>query len=235
MADHKAARWNISQKPRDESACGATRSGCRLWRTGVGVRISRVVPVVLAALSLGGCLRDPYVSTATYQTSGSWKIERTHDRIANAPVSSALTTTDASNSNVAFTRPAMMQLMCFIDKPVVNFRFQFKVGTDYNSFIGYRFDEKPGHEIGGKFIANANSVAIEDPADVSRFIADMADSKLLYIRIRSFNAGRTTAEFKVDGAPAAITAAYASCPVKVPPPPSQRPAPQASRSRISSR
>jgi hypothetical protein len=200
----------------------------------VVVRISRVASVALTALSLGGCLRDPYVSTATYQTSGSWKIDRIHDRIANAPISSALTTTEASNSNVAFTRLASMQLMCFIDKPVVNFRFSFKVGTDYNSFIGYRFDEKPGHEIGGKFMANAASVAIEEPADVAQFIAEMTDSKVLYIRIRSFNAGRTTAEFKVDGAPAAIAAAYATCPVKAPPPPPQKPAPQA-RARISSR
>lgn len=192
--------------------------------------------MILVALSLGGCLRDPYVSTARYQASGSWKVDRTHDRITNAPISSALTmTAEASNTNVAFTRPATMELLCFIDKPVVNFRFQFKVGTDYNSFIGYRFDEKPGHEIGGKFIANASSVAIEDPADVARFTSEMADSKVLYIRIRSFNAGRTTAEFKVDGAPAAIAAAYATCPVKAPPQKPQKPMPQAGRARISSR
>jgi hypothetical protein len=198
------------------------------------VRISRVISVILAVLPLGGCLRDPYVSNTAFTHSGSWKIERLHDRIANAPISSALTTAEASNSNVAFTRLASMQLMCFIDKPVVNFRFQFKVGTDYNSFIGYRFDEKPGHEIGGKFMVNAASVAIEEPADVAQFIAEMADSKVLYVRIRSFNAGRTTAELKVDGAPAAIAAAYATCPVKAPPPP-KRPGPQAGRARISSR
>ena len=54
-----------------------------------------------------------------------------------------------------------MQLMCFIDKPVVNFRFSFKVGTDYNSFIGYRFDEKPGHEIGGEILEVGAAVSPE--------------------------------------------------------------------------
>ena len=118
-----------------------------------------------------------------------------------------------------------MQMSCFIDKPVINFRFEFKVGTNYNSFIGYRFDDKPGHEIGGQFMANAMSVAIEDPAEVAQFVSELANSNMLYIRIRSFNAGRTAAEFKVDGAPDAIASAFATCPVKPPeaaPPPVAR-------------
>ena len=35
----------------------------------------------------------------------------------------------------------------------------------------------------------------------------------LYVRIRSLNTARTSAEFKVAGAPAAIAAAYAGCPL----------------------
>ena len=145
----------------------------------------------------------------------------------NAPISSALVTAMASNTYVPFPQLSSMQLLCFIDKPVVNFKFQFKVGTNYNSFIGYRFDDKPGHEIGGQFIANAASVAIQEPAEVAQFVSELADSSVLYIRIRSFNAGRTTAEFKVDGARAAIASAYAGCPVKpVAPPVQAAPAPR---------
>jgi hypothetical protein len=38
------------------------------------------------------------------------------------------------------------------------------------------------------------------------------------VRIRSLNAGRTAAEFKVEGAQAAIDAALAGCPVTAPAP-----------------
>ncbi len=47
---------------------------------------------------------------------------------------------------------------------------------------------------------------------MTRFLADMRDANKLVVRIRSLNAGRTTAEFKLDGAPAAIEAAYKDCP-----------------------
>lgn len=205
-----------------------TRWGCRLV-AGVFVRILRILPLVVVALWLGGCFHDPYVDAASqYVQSGSWKIERQNDRITNAPISSALAFAMASHTGEAFPQPASMQLVCFVDKPMVNFRFSFKVGTNYNSFIGYRFDDKPGHEIGGQFMANALSVAIQEPPEVAQFVSELADSNVLYIRIRSMNAGRTTAEFKVDGARAAIAAAFANCPVKpVAPPPAQAaPAPR---------
>jgi hypothetical protein len=182
----------------------------------VRICILRLVPLSLVVLSLGGCLRDSYVSTSSIVRSGDWRIERQYDRIANGPISSALLTTMASNSAVAFPQPAQLQLSCFINNPVVSFRFQFKVGTNYNSFIGYRFDEKPGHEIGGHFMASAMTVAIEEPAEVAQFVSELASSDVLYIRIRSFSAGRTTAEFKVAGASAAIASAFATCPVKPP-------------------
>jgi hypothetical protein len=197
--------------------------------------LRRVLLALALALPFGGCSRDPYVYSSKVVTAGDWRIERQYDRVANAPISSALTTAMASNSAVAFPQRASLQLLCFVDKPVANFRFEFKVGTNYNSFIGYRFDDKPGHEIGGQFMTNAMSVAIEEPAEVAQFASELANSKMLYIRIRSFNAGRTTAEFKVDGAPEAIASAFAACPLK----PAAAPAPQAAqqsrRERVSAR
>jgi len=80
-------------------------------------------------------------------------------------------------------------------------------------------DENPGHETNARFVASASTVIIEDDKEVAEFIRELASAKVLYIRIRSFNAGRTTAEDKVDGASAAIAAAYATCPVKPLPPP----------------
>jgi hypothetical protein len=59
---------------------------------------------------------------------------------------------------------------------------------------------------------------IDDPAEVFRFVSDLKTSNVLVIRIRSLNAGRTVADFKLDGAPVAIDAGYAGCPVVMPPP-----------------
>jgi hypothetical protein len=169
---------------------------------------------VVLALPLGGCMRDPYVSTSSVVTSGQWKIDRISDRVTGAPISSANATAMASSAAVVFPKPVGLQLLCFIDSPVISFKFEFKVGSERNSFLGYRFDENPGHETNARFVASANTVIIEDDREVAEFVRELATAKVLYIRIRSFNAGRTTAEFKVDGGPAAIAAAYATCPVK---------------------
>jgi hypothetical protein len=48
---------------------------------------------------------------------------------------------------------------------------------------------------------------------VAQFVNELATAELLYIRIRSLNSGRSTAEFRLNGAPAAIEAAYAGCPL----------------------
>ena len=183
---------------------------------------------VVAALApvLSACLRDPYVSANSMVRSGSWRIERQVDRITSAPVDNAVVSSMASNSSVAFPQPALLGLSCFMGKPLVRFAFEFKVGTNLNSFLAYRFDEKPGHEIGGRFLQNSTTVVIEDPAEVAQFVNELASSSVLYVRIRSLNVGRTTAEFKVDGAPAAIESALAGCPVSRHAPPPQASTPQ---------
>ena len=97
-------------------------------------------------------------------------------------------------------------------------KFNLRARSAPNSYLGYRFDEKPGHEIGARFVKGASAVVIEDKAEVAQFVSELATSKVLYVRIRSLNAGRTAAEFKVEGAQAAIDAALAGCPVTAPAP-----------------
>jgi hypothetical protein len=170
------------------------------------------------ALPLGGCFRDPIVYSAQTAPVGNWRIERQVDRITGAPIASALLVTRASNSAVAFPQPAMLQLLCFKDQPTVRLSFEFKVGSTRNSVLGYRFDEKPGHEIEARFLNDFKTVVIEAPAEVARFAAELATSNVLYVRIRSLGSGRSSAEFQLAGAPAAIEAGFAGCPVKAGPP-----------------
>ena len=149
------------------------------------------------------------------------------------PITNAtLTTRTGSSANSLYTQPASLQLACFLGKPIVSFSFDFKIGTNLNSFLGYRFDEKPGHEIGARFLASANTVVIEEPAEVAQFASELATSNALYVRIRSLNAGRSSAEFKVEGAPAAIAAGFNGCPVAQPAPPPQRATPPARRRNV---
>jgi hypothetical protein len=166
----------------------------------------------LAAVLSACVAADPLVTTVTTRPSGLWRIEQQIDRITGAPNSSAvLTTRRASHSGMPFARPAVLQIGCFNKQPIVRLAFEFKVGSNRNSLLGYRFDEKPGKEIGGRFLADYTTVVIEDRTEVEDFFRDMASSKSLYVRIRSLNAGRTSAEFEVEGAAEAIAAATAGC------------------------
>jgi hypothetical protein len=171
--------------------------------------------VGIAAL-LGGCTaRDPYVSNANAISSGDWKIERQTDRITGSAITSALLwTRNSSHSGEDYTKPAQMQLMCFENKPVVRFVFEFKIGSDKNSALGYRFDDKPGHDnVESRILLGYTVIVIEDKAAVAQFVDELVNSNTLYLRIRSLNGGRTTAEFRVAGSPAAVQAAFAECPV----------------------
>ena len=194
------------------------------------VWLLRVVPV-LPALLLCACGRDPYVLSKDLGVwPGEWQIERQADRVTGKPINSAFLVTRTSSSvNALVPQSATLQLACFMDQPVIKFSFENKIGTNLNSFLGYRFDDKPGHEIGARFVANSTAVVIEDRAEVAQFVSELATSSALYVRTRSLNASRTSAEFKVDGAAAAIDAAFAGCPVSQPAPAPQRPMPPARR------
>jgi hypothetical protein len=180
------------------------------------LRILRLV-LVLPTLALCACALDPYVYGSKIASVGDWKIERQEDRVTGRPVSSAyvLTRLGSTNSTVV-PQTISLQLLCFVGKPVVRFAFQAKVGSNINSYLGYRFDDKPGHEIGARFVKDSPTVVIEDPAEVAQFVNELATSKSLYIRLRSLTGQRNSAEFNVEGAPAAIESALAGCPVTAP-------------------
>lgn len=168
---------------------------------------------VAAALPLAACAtRDPAVGQSDVTNVGNWKVERQIDRITGTPLASAMLSAPSSHASEPFPKQVLMQLTCFGHAPLVRFAFEAKVGTTRNATFGYRFDERPGHEIKPRYLENARVAVIDDAADVKQFVDELATAHTLYIRIRSLSFGRTTAEFHVDGAPAAIAAAYKDCP-----------------------
>jgi hypothetical protein len=173
------------------------------------------------AMVLGACAaRDPYVSSGGTRQSGNWQIEQQADRITGVPTPYAMVVApESSNSYAEKPAPAGLHLTCFDGKPLVRFAFDFKVGSETNSVLGYRFDDKPGHDnVNVRFLQLYKTVVIEDRAEVIRFASELAGSRTLVVRIRSINAGRTVAEFPVDGAGAAIEASFAGCSLTEPQP-----------------
>ena len=107
--------------------------------------------------------------------------DRMTDRVADAPISSAGVSAMASNAAEPFPQPSFMQLSCFINSPVIGFKFPFKVDSERNSFLGYRFDENPDHDPNARFVASASTVIIEDDREVAEFARELATAKVLYI------------------------------------------------------
>jgi hypothetical protein len=168
-------------------------------------------------LVMGGCARDPYVYPSVYKEHGSWEIERHLDRVTGRGIASAyVANRNGSHSSQFFTQPVGVQLLCFKHQPVVRFAFATKVGSTRNAMIGYSFDERPGREIEARFVDGQKNVVIEDRAEVTRFVKELAGSQLLYVRIRALNFGRSTAEFPTEGAKRAIDTAFADCPLAAP-------------------
>jgi len=180
-------------------------------------RIASGIAAAALAAATGACgTRDPSVFQNDTNTvaAGNWRIERTPDRITGVPVPSAqLATTQSSNSAVTDPKPAAVQLTCFENRPIVRFSFEFKIGSDANSILGYRFDDKPGHDnVPSRVLLGYKVIVIEDAAAVAQFTQELASSKSLVVRIRSLNAGRTVADFQTDGGKAAMEAVLAHCP-----------------------
>jgi hypothetical protein len=120
----------------------------------------------------------------------------------------------ASNTYVDYPKPALLQLTCFENKPLIRVSFDFKIGSDRNATMGYRFDDKPGRDnVESRILIGYQVIVIEDKAAVEQFVADLTGSRALYFRVRSLTAGRTTVEFPLEGSAAAMQAAFAGCPV----------------------
>jgi hypothetical protein len=169
---------------------------------------------------LGGCANTAYFNSQNSTASGNWRIDQKIDRITGAPVAGAVVnTSNSSQTGQIVSRPAFIQLTCFDQQPIVRIAFQFKIGADRNTNLGYRFDDKPGHDdVDSRVLFGNEVIVIENRSAVAQFIADLAGSNVLYLRLRSLGGTGTTAEFKVNGGETAAQAAYADCPLNQTPP-----------------
>ena len=180
------------------------------------MRIVAWVGIVVAGALLGSCARDPYVTGEDEVRSGGWFISKQIDPVTDAELPSSALFGYASNSYVAFPKASQFQITCFDGRPLVRFTFAFKIGNDRESVFGYRFDDRPGHtNVESRIVKDRQIIVIEEPEALATFLRDLPGSRTLYIRIRSLLAGRTSAEYVLEGSGAAINAAFVDCPMPV--------------------
>jgi hypothetical protein len=153
------------------------------------------------------------IAAAAAESSGDWRITEKTDPIAGSPASTALLRSSKTMNSALAVTPGYLQLGCFKGKRSVGLAFAFDVGNTKDSEFGYRFDAKPGRQIDPRFLSNHRTIVIEAKADVERFAAQLIVSNVLLVQIRSLTEGQTSAEFQVNGAQAAIDAAFAGCPL----------------------
>jgi len=110
---------------------------------------------------------------------------------------------------------ATLQLLCFDSGPVVRLHFSHSVGSNRNSRLTYRFDQNPGRDVDARILLDRKTVIIEDPNEVVRFADEMRTATNLIVQVHSLATSMSSADFKVAGAPAAIDAAYAGCPLPI--------------------
>ncbi len=193
--------------------------------------------VFALATGLTGCSRDPFVNDIytrpTDNRFGNWRIDRQIDRITGKPISSAemraiKTSTSEEDNNIYIARNALLELQCFRDVPTARFVFNYYIGTERNSTLGWRFDDKPGQEGEARILRDYKTLIIDQPGEMKTFLEQMVTSRILYVRIRSLNGPRTSAEFALEGSAEAVRSAFADCPFPEPEPP---PPPRTKRKR----
>lgn len=206
----------------------AARVGCigrpggadwpRFWGRAVRVFVLGFIATVLA-----GCTGASSLLTTAATAAGEWKIEKRTDTLSDKPQFGATLLTRSRNARQAQHAPAALQiaslvLMCFDNAPIVRLHFTHPVGSDRNSRLAYRFDDRPAQDANARILMNYQTVVIEEDKDVARFVEELRAAKTLAVRISSLVVGATLADFRVEGAGAAIDAAFSGCPLRSMPP-----------------
>jgi len=151
--------------------------------------------------------------SATETTSaGDWRIVRGVDTVTGGTLTNVrLQASRTANSRYASTPNALLQFACVKGQLVIHLQFAFQVGSKADSEISYRFDERPGHTIKGHILRGLKIVVIDDKREAVPFIDELQTANVLYVVISSLAKGRTSVEFRVTGASAAIEPARAKC------------------------
>ncbi len=202
---------NDGRSFRRAPTCGA-HAPVANWRTGV----------FRACVFIGYCrrypgaaaerlLRDPYVSTSSVVTSGQWKIDRMTDRVRRRADQQRQRDCDGLECRRAFPATRRHAAIVLHHQPGDQFHVPLqKWAANEIRSLAIVFDETPGHENNERAVRGQRQHRDHRRRQGGRRVCTRTGTRQSPLHpYPSFNAGRTPAEFKVDGASAAIAAAYA--------------------------
>src|SRR5581483_6085387 len=169
----------------------------RVGRRAVSAVISSVV--VVACAMAGAAIAEPF--------AGKWSIAERTDPITGRPAARVFLETTAYNGRTHRKGPAIVQLVCNNNQAAVRFAYWYRIGSNSTASLQYRFDKTPGGTVEARFLPDFKTVVIEEKAAVAAFVQMLERSSYLYVRVLSLPFGHTIAEYRTEGAPAAIAAA----------------------------
>jgi hypothetical protein len=167
---------------------------------------------LMAAASLAACTAG-LSDIPTPPADQPWQIDYRDDAIAGKAKVAILPFKSVYNPLSGEEFKGEMRLVCFKRQPIVWIGFNFKIGSNQNAALTYRFDEKPAVDAKARFLRNYSTVVIEDPSEVRRFLADLASANKLSILIASLVTENTNLTLNVRGGAAAIEAIVSGCPL----------------------
>ena len=171
-------------------------------------RARRIVVLLFASFTVAACATPDPGSSAP--PVSAWRVEAARIE-SDGPRAVALLSGSALTSKALYPYRAVLEIACYRNAPRVRIGFQFTV-TSGSVRLAYRFDALPERQILVRGRGHRrNILVIEQPADVTPFLAALSSATTLQIDIRRPPFRYDRASFEVSGAAAAIDQALAPC------------------------
>lgn len=177
------------------------------WMKGV----ARTVMVLAASLVVASC-QTTGEGDGRPPLGGGWQVEEKVDRLTGKP-SKSITNVAARVEVTAsrYARFAALVLSCSKGKPSLTIGFDFPVGSKHTAIASYRFDSNPPADFIVDDYLNYKILDINNAKSVQPFLAGVASSQVLFVRVASATSGHADAWFSMNGAQRALDALKHEC------------------------
>lgn len=180
---------------------------------GVVRRYKHPLLALISTLLVQVCLgRGPPSTPAEAASSGDWQITQKVDSVTGSKLTNVLLrSSKTTHDGLMFAPNAVMQFVCLKGRPLIHLMFGFQIGSKADTEVSYRFDEGPAQPVQPRILRGLQIAVIENKAEVAEFLRALPTANALYLVVNSLAEGRTSAEFRVSGAQAAVDVISAVC------------------------
>lgn len=189
---------------------------------GAHVRKAELFIAVVAVAGLSGCVSSsPGPAAGGFQPSpvaarSDWQWKADPDKITGeVSPSISVATSQVQITGATGFHAASAAVDCINKVPSIMIVWDFPVGSQGSSAVAYRFDGRPGHEIGDAQFYNLQSQIIANPSEVKAFLDEAQSANSLLVRVSSV-VGIAEAQFATRGGAAMIQRFLEACPLTSP-------------------